>query len=452
MANTRPGFVIFLIAFATAQLLITRNLPAEEVEPAAKESCVTAKCHPSMGKGLFVHGPVAVGECILCHKKLDGTHKFQPIAEADGQCDDCHEKVNTMDVVHAPVKQGKCTKCHDPHQSSFKYQLRAEGADLCFLCHNKSIAGGKLLHGPVGVGACNACHTVHQSAYPKLLLAEGNAVCFTCHADKAEAFKSKKFMHSPVRKSCVSCHSPHSSNHRYTLKAEGSKDLCYTCHADKAKEIGEATVPHKGLDTERKCLGCHDPHVSDFPKQLLQQPMDLCLTCHDREHNGQNGKISNMNSLLAKGTVHHGPIKQKDCSGCHNTHGSSNFRMLRESFPQLFYAPYSDNNYKLCFMCHQKTIASEPNTETLTSFRNGDQNLHFVHVNKMIKGRTCRACHDAHATSNPKHVRDAVPFAKWQLPVGFKKTQSGGTCLPGCHQLFGYDRDTAVRNKPAAKQ
>jgi predicted CXXCH cytochrome family protein len=185
-------------------------------------------------------------------------------------------------------------------------------------------------------------------------------------------------------------------------------------------------------------------------KQLPQEPADLCLSCHDRDYPGPNGQVAvaNMKDILAKNSIHHGPIKQKDCSGCHNAHGSKHFRMLREFFPQLFYAGYSQDNYKLCFLCHEKSLASTDTTTTLTNFRNGSQNLHFVHVNKQVKGRTCRACHDAHATNNPKHIRDKVPFAKWQLPIGFTKTQNGGTCLPGCHQRYGYDRAKPVPNRP----
>jgi hypothetical protein len=40
-----------------------------------------------------------------------------------------------------------------------------------------------------------------------------------------------------------------------------------------------------------------------------------------------------------------------------------------------------------------------------------------------------------------------VLFAKWDLPVGFKKSERGGTCLPGCHQEFSYDRVKPVVNK-----
>ncbi|WP_183363056.1 cytochrome c3 family protein [Geomonas limicola] len=451
MAKTLVAFAFLGFAMAAFSCLpgpVTSTAFAEVV--AAKETCVTASCHPGMGKARFVHGPVAVGECTGCHKPV-GKHKFEPILDAGKQCEECHEGLRTMKVVHKPVQEAKCTKCHDPHQSGYKFQLRAEGSELCFLCHRKAIAGGKYLHGPLGTGSCNSCHAAHQSGFPKLLSAAGNDVCFSCHTDKAESFKNSKFMHSPVREACVNCHSPHSSDFRFTLTAAGSQDLCYTCHQGKAKEIPADTVPHLALATDRKCLACHDPHVSDNPRQLLKQPMELCMSCHNREYNGATGKIANMKPILANNSDLHGPIKEKDCSGCHNPHGSNNFRILRESFPQLFYAPYAPDNYKLCFMCHQKTIAAEEYTTTLTGFRNGEQNLHFVHVNKSVKGRTCRACHDAHATNNPKHVRDSVPFAKWNLPVGFKKSTNGGTCLPGCHQLFGYDRIAPVVNKPVAK-
>ena len=174
--------------------------------------------------------------------------------------------------------------------------------------------------------------------------------------------------------------------------------------------------------------------------------MDVCLTCHDKPLDTPSGKILDMKTYLAKNQDWHGPIKQKDCSACHNTHGSDNFRILRKYFPPVFYAPFDLKNYELCFSCHEKTLVLDAKTTTLTGFRNGDKNLHFVHVNKTIKGRTCRACHDVHATNNPKHIRDAVPFGAWGLPVGFQKAANGGSCQPGCHQKFEYNRIKPVKN------
>jgi predicted CXXCH cytochrome family protein len=455
VVRRKPSIPFFLVIAASlpflcmAQVFGGSALAQEGGASKAKASCITEKCHAGMGKDKFVHGPIAVGDCTVCHEPT-GRHTFAPIKDVGKLCEECHENLTRMKVVHAPVKEGRCTQCHDPHQSANKFQLRATGSDLCFRCHDKALVGGKYVHGPVAVGSCGACHAAHQSEIPKLLLAEGNSVCFSCHTEEAEKFKKKKFMHAPVQGSCINCHSPHSSNYEFNLKAEGSRALCLTCHKGIETVMNEATVPHKALDTGKKCLSCHDPHVSDYAKQLKGQPADLCLSCHDREYNGPNGKIANIKSILANNADHHGPIRQNDCTGCHNPHGSKYFRMLRENFPQLFYAGYNKENYKLCFMCHENTLASNERTTTLTNFRNGDQNLHFVHVNKAVKGRTCRACHDAHATNNPKHIRDAVPFGKWQLPINFTKTATGGKCMPGCHQMYRYDRVKPVLNKPAA--
>lgn len=413
-----------------------------------KQSCITAECHFKMDKDKFVHGPAATGDCRFCHmqEKVD-RHEFKPITDVAALCYACHDKLHLGPVVHKPVKDGKCTGCHSPHQSGHSYQLLGGGQDLCLKCHKKEIISGKVKHGPVAVGDCAACHTHHSGNFPKLLAANGSDACYSCHEDKQAEFKSKPHIHAPMKVGCVQCHNPHSSDYKFTLIGESTKGVCYACHKDKDKEIAGAKVKHGGLDLPNGCIACHNPHVSAFPKQLALAPMDLCLSCHDRDYVHADKKTGNIKGLLAQNKNTHGPIKDKDCSGCHNTHGSNHFRILRGNYPPVFYAKYNPENYKLCFNCHNDTLVKDAKTTTLTGFRNGDQNLHFVHVNKAPKGRTCRACHEAHATNNPKHIRDAVPFGAWQLPVGLVKNNVGGSCLPGCHQEFKYDRNKMVKNR-----
>lgn len=422
----------------------------------AKKACVTDNCHSKVGKEKYVHGPAATGDCVYCHEvlgekrrgsKSNCVYDFKPIADVTAQCYKCHDRVDLGKKVHAPIKESKCTGCHDPHQSPYEFQLRGAGSELCFNCHKKAMVAKKYVHGPVAVGGCSVCHNPHTSDFPKLLKATGNDVCYACHTDKVEAFQGKKFIHKPVKESCIKCHDPHAGDYEFNFAKSGLEGLCFECHADKKEYLEKITVKHGGLETEKRCIVCHDPHVSNYVKQLVAQPVDLCNSCHDREYVKGNYKVINTKELLENNKIHHGPIKEKDCSACHNTHGSKNFRMLRAYFPQVFYSGYNVENYAVCFMCHENTLAQDPETDKLTGFRNGKQNLHFVHVNKKIKGRTCRACHDAHATNNPRHVRDAVPFGAWALPVGFKKTENGGTCLPGCHQLFEYNRNKPVANR-----
>jgi len=90
-------------------------------------------------------------------------------------------------------------------------------------------------------------------------------------------------------------------------------------------------------------------------------------------------------------------------------------------------------------------------TTGLTGFRNGTRNLHFVHVNKADRGRNCRACHESHASAQPLHVRDTTPYGNWNMPINFKRTETGGSCASGCHKPYAYDRNTPVQNMtPAA--
>ncbi|WP_136810102.1 cytochrome c3 family protein [Desulfosediminicola flagellatus] len=440
--------MVILIASLCTLEACAKNA-GKNVVIAAGQSCVSAECHPAVGKGAFVHGPVATGDCSFCHRLAGETpHQFLAIEDVEGLCFECHEKMDLGTVVHQPVADGNCTGCHDPHQSANRFQLKGGGSALCFECHDASIGGGKVVHSPVEVDGCGVCHAPHSSDFQKMLMAEGNEVCFTCHSDKQDEFAEKKYVHGPVTDGCVECHSPHSSDFNFNLPAKSNQDLCFTCHSDKQVEISKATVKHGGIETDTGCIACHNPHVSSFPFQLDAAPMDLCLSCHDREYSHPNGtSVADMKTLLENNSSHHGPIIDKDCSACHNTHGSVNFRILRGYFPQKFYAPYNPDNFELCFMCHNDTLVKDAKTTTLTAFRNGDQNLHYVHVNKTPKGRTCRACHDAHATTNPKHIRDAVPFGAYQLPIGFTKSKSGGGCLPGCHQEFKYDTNTRVKNR-----
>ncbi|TKB11371.1 cytochrome c3 family protein [Desulforhopalus sp. IMCC35007] len=421
----------------------------DKVAMKAGQSCMSANCHPSMGKDKYVHGPVATGDCAFCHKQSQkDQHQFQAIKDVEALCYECHEKLEIGSFVHQPVADGECTGCHDPHQSAHQFQLKGADSDLCYECHDKAIGNSNFVHGPVAAEGCSVCHAPHSSDAPKMLMAEGNDVCYSCHSDKQEEFAAKDFIHAALEEGCVTCHSPHGSDFQFSLPGESTKGVCFTCHTEKKEEISGVTVKHGGLETDKGCMACHNPHVSSFSQQLDQAPMDLCLSCHDREYSDPDGKsVADIKTLLTKNTIHHGPIRDKDCSACHNTHGSKNFRILRGYFPQKFYASYNPDNFELCFMCHNDTLVKDPKTTTLTGFRNGDQNLHFIHVNKTPKGRTCRACHDAHATMNPKHVRNSVPFGAYQLPIGFTKTESGGGCLPGCHQEFKYDQKKMVKNR-----
>ncbi|MFT5698936.1 MAG: putative CXXCH cytochrome family protein [Desulforhopalus sp.] len=204
----------------------------------------------------------------------------------------------------------------------------------------------------------------------------------------------------------------------------------------------------------------HDAHGSAYKQHLLAKPMDLCLKCHSQEVIDDKGKsLANIDELLVSNKMHHGPIKDKNCSGCHSPHGSNYYRMLLAEYPKEFYTTrFNKDDYNLCFLCHDSRLLDEKETTKLTKFRDGSKNLHYLHVNRSEKGRTCRACHEVHASNNYNHIREAVPFGKinWMLHLMFEPlyvnkktglvcdelnsdgTQNGGSCI-ACHNRKFYD-------------
>lgn len=274
----------------------------------------------------------------------------------------------------------------------------------------------------------------------KLLLRSGNDLCFECHVDMKEAFAGAKHIHKPASGNCIQCHNPHSNDSPFML-AKDVPEQCFTCHKDIQDVTSKALIKHQALDTEKKCLNCHSPHDAPHAMQLKDEPMSLCLTCHNKSvESPYGGVLTNMKDLFEKNKNWHGPIRERDCSGCHNVHGSGNFRLLKQNYSKEFYASFAQEQYELCFGCHQPSLVQDSKTSTLTGFRDGDKNLHYLHVNKKIKGRTCRACHETHASQLQKHIREGVPFGQWILPIRFEQTSSGGKCAPGCHSPKEYTR------------
>ncbi|MHC4994524.1 MAG: cytochrome c3 family protein [Planctomycetota bacterium] len=151
--------------------------------------------------------------------------------------------------------------------------------------------------------------------------------------------------------------------------------------------------------------------------------------------------LTNMAAFLEENPHHHKPIREVGCSACHQPHAGEHANMLVMTYPQQFYSPFTPENYALCFNCHREEMVKDEHGVGLTRFRHGDVNLHWLHVNRE-KGRTCRACHSVHASRNPFHIRDEVPFGPqgWLLEVGYEMTEAGGRCSSGCHKTYDYDR------------
>jgi len=110
--------------------------------------------------------------------------------------------------------------------------------------------------------------TEHPFIEPQDIKSE---TCLTCHPDKKEG----KSVHSAVTSGCESCHQAASENSKtkITLLATGG-ELCAMCHQVKSEPVLHG--PYK----KGECMICHDPHTSNFPRQLRAETNTLCLSCH----------------------------------------------------------------------------------------------------------------------------------------------------------------------------
>ncbi len=422
--------------------------------PIEWSGCVTKECHPGVKDYIYQHGPVAVNSCKSCHELVsEEDHTYRLLRQGEALCRFCHPPEITGKFLHQPVQDGQCVQCHDPHGGENRQMLKGgAGAESCLECHRDVTEGMPEVHGPVAAGACTACHKAHSSDFPHLLVKSNTDLCLDCHVTTKDRLATARTVHDPVAVECSACHNSHASEHKMILKQE-STTLCLGCHSQIKSIMETATSTHDAISSGEKCMNCHDAHATDYAALLLNDMVDMCLECHDEEVTASDGKIlMNMKPVLASGKSLHGPIAQRTCVPCHQIHGGSNFRLLVKSYPPEFYAPFAEENYALCFSCHDKQLVFDERTDRLTNFRNGDHNMHFVHVNKDTKGRTCRACHETHASSKEKHIRDSVPFGTggWELPINFEKVDTGGRCSPGCHRPYGYDRENPVNNDPRA--
>lgn len=430
MRVERLGWVVGLAALVVGFLVPSGGAAAEP-------GCATAQCHASLLRAATVHEPTE--SCENCHEAIASPHPqpgkttFQLTQQVPELCWNCHDAFGKKKDVHPPVQEGACTTCHSPHATNQAKLLLESQKELCADCHSEG-ADARFPHGPAAAGECTSCHSPHESDVKPLLAKTGDELCFGCHQDVHDTL-ARKNVHPAIEEGCTSCHQPHGGTNPKLL-AEAGATLCFQCHGDVEEAVEKAAVAHPAID--EGCASCHAPHASDQEKLLVESEKAVCTTCHS-------------DVLTRAMTTLHGPIAQGTCTPCHQPHGSQRAKLLVKSFPTSAYVPYTDQAYELCFGCHKRDLVQYPDTSFATGFRDGDRNLHFVHVNNAQKGRSCVLCHDLHGGTNAVLLADSVPFGKWKLPLKFVKSETGGSCAPGCHRPLAYDRITPGKKPEPAR-
>jgi predicted CXXCH cytochrome family protein len=121
---------------------------------------------------LIVHEPSKV--CANCHDMTKKPRWATPefMKEPLQLCYDCHPGSNysgSIDYVHGPVAVGDCMRCHNPHRSNQKYLLKLPVPDVCYQCHEKADIESIADHPVELLSECLECHVGHSSSERGLL-------------------------------------------------------------------------------------------------------------------------------------------------------------------------------------------------------------------------------------------------------------------------------------------
>jgi len=116
--------------------------------------------------------------------------------------------------------------------------------------------------------------------------------------------------------------------------------------------------------------------------------------------------------------------------------------------------PADIKKYDLCFQCHEKELVLSEKTASLTNFRDGDENLHFIHVNRESKGRSCKSCHNVHGSTNVRLLKAGTTIdesctschAEKRGPYLWEHAPVSESCVT-CHEPHGSNNERLLVSK-----
>lgn len=121
--------------------------------------------------GWHIHEPLK--NCTDCHgeeRRTSFSRKVQLVAEVPQLCYRCHKEYSALETwVHGPVAIGDCLLCHEPHKTNAEFLLRKPAPELCYQCHDVQAVRQTSNHAEESYSRCMDCHDGHASATKSLL-------------------------------------------------------------------------------------------------------------------------------------------------------------------------------------------------------------------------------------------------------------------------------------------
>jgi predicted CXXCH cytochrome family protein len=357
---------------------LTENLPT---------LCI--QCHDMNLATNVVHSPVTEGDCISCHNPHSSDSEYLLNVDGAELCLDCHDMHSDDNFIHGPVAGGMCAACHDPHSSANHKLLIRQGQEVCLFCHiaKKEIQSKPSVHQPFLEG-CMECHTPHHSKAKYLLSTDVPQLCYECHATVEVGLNKKSEVHGPFQEGakCYLCHNAHVSDNKPLLQ-DSEQNLCFHCHnqriekgARKLKNIKKCVnskYVHEPVSSDG-CSACHAAHTPDnyfllsaaYPSgsytEGKKENFEHCFDCHDpvlMENADTQDETNFRDGTKNLHFVHVTREKARNCTTCHDIHGSKYIHLIAEKVPfgkwEMPMKYEASANGGSCFTgCHKKLAYS----------------------------------------------------------------------------------------------
>ncbi len=148
--------------------------PGEMPEGGPGGADLTEAIESSRAGGWYVHE--AVKDCTQCHgarRRRTLSRQAQLVAEVPQLCYNCHEEYAALEGwVHGPVATGECLICHEPHKTKHESLLLKPVPELCYQCHEVQTIHSIENHAKDSYARCIDCHAGHAAATKNLLKPE----------------------------------------------------------------------------------------------------------------------------------------------------------------------------------------------------------------------------------------------------------------------------------------
>lgn len=104
-------------------------------------------------------------QCMDCHSAHSGltNYAYERLPELCSRCHESFAPTALRGNVHGPVALGQCILCHDFHKSKNQNLLRQEIPALCYGCHEETSVKAIRDHGRESYADCSNCHEAHTS-------------------------------------------------------------------------------------------------------------------------------------------------------------------------------------------------------------------------------------------------------------------------------------------------